>query len=168
MGFTKILVAIDRSPLTSVVCDRAIDLARKEAARLMIFNCLSLQPEAEIGPFMGTEMGLDPTVGGMTLPLQQERLQQDAEQVQKWLQTYRQKALDQGIATESEYSVGDPGVSICDTAKNWGADLIVLGRRGRQGLTEMLMGSVSNHVLHNAGCSVLVIQGITLPESREN
>ncbi len=39
-----------------------------------------------------------------------------------------------------------------------GADLIVLGRRGRTGLAEALLGSVSNYVLHHAPCSVLVVQ----------
>ncbi|MBD2534906.1 universal stress protein [Nostoc sp. FACHB-892] len=29
---------------------------------------------------------------------------------------------------ESSYQTGDPGTNICDLARSWGADLIVLGR----------------------------------------
>ncbi|WP_442949349.1 universal stress protein [Nostoc sp.] len=42
---------------------------------------------------------------------------------------------------------------------SWGADLIVLGRRGLKGFAELLAGSVSNHVVHHSPCSVLVVQG---------
>jgi nucleotide-binding universal stress UspA family protein len=45
-------------------------------------------------------------------------------------------------------------------ARTWNADLIVIGRRGLRGLAEMFLGSVSNHVIHHAHCSVLVVQGI--------
>lgn len=47
---------------------------------------------------------------------------------------------------------------ICELARNWNADLIILGRRGRTGLSELLLGSVSNYVLHHAPCSVLTVQ----------
>ncbi len=40
-----------------------------------------------------------------------------------------------------------------------GADLIVVGRRGRSGLSELILGSASNYVLHHAPCSVLTLQG---------
>jgi nucleotide-binding universal stress UspA family protein len=43
-------------------------------------------------------------------------------------------------------------------ARSWPADLIVIGRRGRTGLKEALMGSVSNYVVHHAPCTVMVVQ----------
>ena len=46
---------------------------------------------------------------------------------------------------------------ICDIASAWNADLIVMGRHGRLGLEELLMGSVSNYVTHHAHCAVLVL-----------
>lgn len=38
-----------------------------------------------------------------------------------------------------------------------------MGRRGHKGLSEILLGSVSNYVVHHAPCSVLVLQGLTAP-----
>jgi nucleotide-binding universal stress UspA family protein len=39
-----------------------------------------------------------------------------------------------------------------------GADLVVVGSRGRSALAEDVLGSVSRHVVHHAGCPVVVIR----------
>jgi nucleotide-binding universal stress UspA family protein len=54
--------------------------------------------------------------------------------------------------------MGDAGRTICETAKNYSADLIVIGRNQRSVLSEIFLGSTSNYVLHHAPCSVMVIQ----------
>ncbi|MCZ8054719.1 MAG: universal stress protein, partial [Microcystis sp. LE19-12.2C] len=48
--------------------------------------------------------------------------------------------------------------TICKVAREENIDLIVIGRRGRSGLGELFLGSVSNYVLHHAPCSVLIVQ----------
>jgi nucleotide-binding universal stress UspA family protein len=58
----------------------------------------------------------------------------------------------------SSMPLGDPRNAILDQAKDWQADLIVLGSHGRHGLDRMLMGSVSETVAVHAGCSVEVIR----------
>jgi len=54
--------------------------------------------------------------------------------------------------------VGEPRSFILDTAKAWGADLIVLGSHGRHGWDRLLMGSVAESVALHAHCSVEVIR----------
>ena len=54
--------------------------------------------------------------------------------------------------------VGDARVLLLDLAKEWNADLIVLGSHGRRGMDRMLMGSVSESVAIHAHCSVDVIR----------
>ncbi len=51
-------------------------------------------------------------------------------------------------------------------ARNCGADVIVMGRRGHSGLSELILGSVSNYVLHHAPCSVLIVQYPVKPNTQ--
>ena len=62
--------------------------------------------------------------------------------------------LDSGEATP----LGEPRSVILETAKEWGADLIVVGSHGRRGLDRFLLGSVSEAVAIHAPCSVRVVR----------
>lgn len=53
---------------------------------------------------------------------------------------------------------------IVDVADELGADVIVVGSRGLSALSEMVLGSVSNKIIHLSGRPVLV----THPRSRRN
>ena len=48
---------------------------------------------------------------------------------------------------------------IVDTAIAIGADLIVMGSHGRTGIEKLLLGSVTQRVLQDAKCPVLVVKG---------
>lgn len=51
---------------------------------------------------------------------------------------------------------GSPGRSLCELASERHADAIVVGSRGRGGLKRALLGSVSDYIIRNAPCSVIV------------
>ena len=51
---------------------------------------------------------------------------------------------------------GEPGAAICELADEVSAGAIVLGTRGRGGLTRALLGSVSDYVTRAAPCTVVV------------
>jgi nucleotide-binding universal stress UspA family protein len=53
--------------------------------------------------------------------------------------------------------VGSPAHVILDVAREWDADLVVLGTHGRRGLPRFFLGSVAETVLRKAPCSALVI-----------
>ncbi len=57
---------------------------------------------------------------------------------------------------------GHPAHALIEAAR--GADLLVVGSRGHGGFVGMLMGSVSNHVVHHAGCPVVVVRSETNPD----
>ena len=66
-------------------------------------------------------------------------------------------SVDVSITTHLEDAVSDPARAICDIAESLSADLIVVGRHGRQGVLEhMLLGSTAERVVRHASCSVLV------------
>jgi nucleotide-binding universal stress UspA family protein len=74
------------------------------------------------------------------------------------IQGHVRMVAERGIAVEFEQTMGDPGQSICKVAKNWGANLILMGRNRKSGISELFLGSTSNYVLHHAPCSVLAVQ----------
>jgi nucleotide-binding universal stress UspA family protein len=63
-----------------------------------------------------------------------------------------------GVKGEYRQIYGHAAKTICKVAREENIDLIVIGRRGRSGLGELFLGSVSNYVLHHAPCSVLIVQ----------
>ncbi|HMD42893.1 MAG TPA: universal stress protein [Candidatus Acidoferrum sp.] len=54
--------------------------------------------------------------------------------------------------------LGDARALILEVAKEWQADLIVLGSHGRRGLDRLIMGSVSESVAIYAHCSVEIVR----------
>lgn len=62
-----------------------------------------------------------------------------------------------GLAVSTEVLRGAPDQQIVEKAKDWNADLIVVGSHGR-GFWGRLLGSVSTGVIHHAPCSVLVVR----------
>lgn len=163
MGFQKILAAIDQSPLSQAVFEQALDLAKTNQAQLMLFHCLTADVVSTSPPFAG-ELGLSPQLINQAYQTQYVRFDEQMRQVQLLLHQYSQIAQQQGVRVESDYRTIEPGQGLCQAAQRWNADLIVMGRRGRKGITEVLLGSVSNYVLHHACCAVLVIQS---PQSAE-
>jgi nucleotide-binding universal stress UspA family protein len=62
------------------------------------------------------------------------------------------------IAAQAHLSEGAPGAEIVTLGEEIGAGLIVVGSRGLGGLRRALIGSVSDSVVRNAHCPVLVVR----------
>jgi nucleotide-binding universal stress UspA family protein len=64
------------------------------------------------------------------------------------------------IRVETQVIIGYAKEAILDEAKNWNADLIVLGSHGYGGVKRLFLGSVSLAVASHAPCSVEIIRTI--------
>jgi nucleotide-binding universal stress UspA family protein len=157
MAFQRILAAIDSSPLGQAVFEQALDLAKANQSELLLFHCLTADLLSASPPLAG-ELGLAPQLVNQAYQTQYLRFEEQVRQIQLLLQHYCQIATQQGVRVACDYRTIEPGQGLCQAAQRWGADLILMGRRGRKGITEALLGSVSNYVLHHATCAVLVIQ----------
>ena len=62
------------------------------------------------------------------------------------------------VRAEAIKAHGDPATSIVETAREVGANLIVVGTHGRGLARDLLLGSVSTKVTHHAHCDVLVVR----------
>ena len=82
--------------------------------------------------------------------------EEDAEKV---LQNTLKELFGADIPKEISTSIhrGNPTVALLDASK--GADLLVVGSRGRGGFTGLLLGSVSAACAERAKCPVLVVHG---------
>jgi nucleotide-binding universal stress UspA family protein len=161
--FHHVLAAIDHSDLGMQVFERAVKQAKLTQAKLMLVHVIS--PEDQGYPSFPAVPGIDTYFA----------LPQNEASIKAYLEawhTYEQQGLDKlkslaetatqaGVSTEFSQLQGAPGRVICELAKSWGADLIVLGRRGRMGVNELFLGSVSNYVMHHAACSVLTLQNLS-------
>ncbi|MBW4623856.1 MAG: universal stress protein [Cyanosarcina radialis HA8281-LM2] len=156
--FHKILAAVDTSKVNKHVFSRAVELAKLTDAQLNVLHVLS--PEEDGCPdttgYLRTYYSSEPSDKA------EERSQELWEEFsQKCLQMVRSQANEAqaaGVKAECCQFPGSPGLTICEVARNWGADLIVIGRRGHLSkLEELLLGSVSNYVLHHAPCAVFVV-----------
>jgi nucleotide-binding universal stress UspA family protein len=52
---------------------------------------------------------------------------------------------------------GEPAHVLCDVASELGARVIVVGRRGWSTVCELVIGSVSNRLVHRSHCTVLLV-----------
>jgi len=73
-----------------------------------------------------------------------------------------------GVGAETvTREAGDPYQGILEGAKEYSADVIVIGRRGKRGLARMMVGDATAKVIGHAGCAVLVApRGARLWEKR--
>ncbi len=90
------------------------------------------------------------------------------EQMEEYRGQVRQRALDKiavllkevhgkGRAITPYIEKGDAASVILDKEEALGADLIVIGKRRRSYIGELLLGSVTRHVLASSKCDVLVV-----------
>ncbi len=155
--FQKILVAIDCSKVSKRVFEKAIYLAKLTKANLMIFNVVC--PE-EDGYLDNSELlnYHDPDKDSEAVKYSQKMLDKFSQPKLEMLHLYTTEATAAGIEVEYKQHVGQPGETICEFARNWQADLIVIGRRRwLSGMEEFVLGRVSNYVLHHTFCCVFIV-----------
>jgi len=141
--YRKIVVPIDFSEHSSAALDAAIDLARTYGATLHLVHCYPIDPGA-ISPY------------GIVIP---EGFDRDVrEAAGRELAQWGERAAAQGVAVEQHLSSMFPAEVIARIADQIGAELIVMGTRGRSGLKHVLLGSIAERTLRLAHCPVLAVK----------
>ena len=139
----KILVAIDSADHSHKITDEAIKLAEALNAEVKL---LSVYED------MTSRM---PEISHSDL----EKIHQaNVENIEKFLHEEAEQFREKGIPVKTRLDKGHPGQVICDLAKEGGFSYVVLGNRGKSGVSELLLGSVSNRVAHCAETNVILIK----------
>lgn len=76
------------------------------------------------------------------------------------LTEWRQKHPE--LVMTTEIVAGDPTHAMIETSRT--AQLVVVGSRGRGGFRGLLLGSVSQHLIHHGGCPVAVVRELAEPD----
>lgn len=159
---SKILVAIDRSSTSTMVFEQALSVAKATGATVMLLHVLSYQEKGS--PVRIVPSYYDPILNNAAEELYQKQWQAFEQEGLELLRFFCKRATAHGVNAETTQLYGNPSRQICALARNWEADLIVVGRRGLSGLKELFLGSVSNYVVHHAPCSVMVVHPPTVSE----
>jgi nucleotide-binding universal stress UspA family protein len=143
---TTVLLATDGSKDAELATTTALELADSTSSELHIV--LIEEPayayvDASGYPFF-TDAELEHELE------QQARMRLDAEM--------EKRRSAGGAVAEAHLRVGAAAAEIVDLAEDIGAGLIVMGSRGLGGIRRALMGSVSDSVVRNAHCPVLVVR----------
>jgi nucleotide-binding universal stress UspA family protein len=154
----KILIAVGDSLESAELIEAGFTLAEKFGAEIAILHVLNLVQnsfEPIANPFIG---GVYPLTSGIEIAAYQQEFKECEQRAIEQLRSYSIQAENRHLKAETFQQIGDAGQIICETAKNCGADLIVIGRHQKSILSEVFLGSTSNYVLHHAPCSAMVIQ----------
>lgn len=79
------------------------------------------------------------------------------EERRSFLNALESYARNQGVSLHKEIVFGDPRTQISqELVKKWSIDLIIMGATGKGRISRLLVGSVTNYVLANAPCDIIV------------
>ncbi len=139
----QVVVAYDFSPSAEEALARAIEVAAR-APQHVLHIVAALDGHGAIGP-------------------SHHATYQTAEQIQRQV-TERATAAFAGRKTAAEVQffvharIGRPATQILDVAEEVGADLIFIGSHGKTGVQRFVLGSVSERVVREARCPVMVVR----------
>ena len=139
-GIKRIVVAVETSDYSRLVIARASAIAVAFSAEIHIISIVELPmliaSEADVG-------------------IQEVRINE------KELQAHQRKLIDEylighDLHVETRVLHGDPSGKIINYASEIGADLIVMGSKTYTRIQRFFLGGVSERVLRDAKCSVMI------------
>jgi len=145
--YQRIMVAVDGSDTAGRGLKEAINLAKDQKAKLAIVHVIDIVVVFGAGQFPGAY-----------IEATRELARDTIEQARK---TARASGLEPEIQSPeivtAGYHVAD---TIAELARDWKADLLVVGTHGRRGVSRLLIGSVAERVVRLAPCPLLLVRGV--------
>ena len=135
----KILVPVDGSDSSERALERASELAAALKAKLIFLYVANVNQLAVNSCLSAELLEAVNKAGDIIL-------------------THAEEKTPQGVETERILETGSPAPTIVDVAEDSEADLIVMGSRGLGLVKGVLLGSVSQYVMENAKCAVMVVK----------
>ena len=136
---THLLVGHDGSRDADTAFEDALDLAALARARLTVVSVASPpEPPTEVETQASIELA--------------------TRHYEKLFENLRRQAQERNVTFGTHVLVGHPADQILKAAAKLGADMIVVGHRGRSAIRDWVSGSTSRRVFTHATCPVLVVR----------
>ena len=145
--FRHILTSTDGSDWAGKGVTTAIELAAALGARLTVLHVSEFQPA-----YLGE--------GGYAAVVDADRFREAANaRAAEIFASAAEEAGKQGVTPQTVHvTEGPPAIAITHQAQELGCDLIVIGSRGRRGLTKLFLGSQAAEVLANTHLPVMIVK----------
>jgi len=148
----KVLIALDYNPTAQKVAESGFALAKTMKAEVTIMHVMS-------DPVYYSSTGYDPIMGYsgfMNIAKMQKSSNDELEKASKeFLEKTKHHLDDNTIKTLVED--GDCAEAIIKAAKHLHADVIVMGSHSHRWLENILMGSVTEKVLHHTSIPLFIV-----------
>ena len=142
--FSRILIAVDSSEPAQRAVEIGGQVARAAGAKVKLLHVIHALPA-----FVGERQPHE---------LHPARAARD-------LLGRLMKRLPHDVAAQRDVVDGVPAQRIVAAARDWGADLVVVGDHNRHILSRFVLGSVSDAVVRHAPCSVLIVREADQPST---
>lgn len=142
--FRRILVPIDDTPLSAKTMHYAFSVAERFGAKVTVLYVRNENRVANVAD-----------------------ARRDEQEFEYELNTVRQTALQTlserahslpADSVSADVRTGDPIGCIVEAAREHKADLLIMGTHGRDSLSDRLFGSITERVLRDSDCPLLVIR----------
>ncbi len=140
--FSKLLVPVDGSENSVRALEAAIFLAKKIDAQITVLHVMEEAPTVYIHPQKELE----------------ELLKNYRKEVEQILEKCGEIGSKNGVELKTVIAEGDVASNIIQYAEKEIFDMIVIGHRGLGRFKGMVLGSVSEKVLHRTNCCVLLVR----------
>lgn len=148
----KILIAVDYDPTAQKVAEAGFALAKAMTAELILLHVVAdptyysseaYSPIMGFGGYFGTDF-LQPNV---------------MEDLKRGSLDYLEKTKKHlgDLTIQTEIATGDAAETIVETAKHLNADIIVIGSHSKKWLEKIVMGSVTEKVLHHTTIPLFIV-----------
>jgi nucleotide-binding universal stress UspA family protein len=146
----KVLIALDYNPNSEIVAEQGYRLAKKLGAQVCLLHVL-----ADIGYYgvnYPTFMGYE---GYNEMQVDLEVISDLRNVAKNYVETAARHLDDPGVTTHM--AEGPTATAILEYAKEWDADLIVMGTHSHSVLEKVLMGTTASRVLEKTDVPVYLI-----------
>jgi nucleotide-binding universal stress UspA family protein len=147
----KVLIAYDNSVASIKMFDWALrDILRPDEDHIVLATVLDIQEST----YIKAQFMKDDAAGRQSHGRRLSIVEQDEATLQ--LKPLVDKLVSKGMTAQVNVVKGDAKVKLTELASEVRADLVIIGSRGLGAIKKMIMGSVSDYIVHNCDCPVIV------------